>query len=122
MIKARIATLRKPTGRGGRVGQALILLGTVALVAAGGMAVFGGGNQVPAQAAVDKYSNTLSALDPWWTTDLTAVQRTAYCTAWKSDPSATVSTIQAGIASDPAAAARFDPAAVTAYFTSHCPA
>jgi len=100
----------------------LIVLGAIAMVAALGAAVFGTGHQAPAQAAVDKYSNTLNALDPWWTTNLTAAQRTAICTAWKSDPTATVATIQSRVATDPAAAARFDPAAVTTYFTSHCAA
>jgi hypothetical protein len=119
-IARTAAALRKPTGRVGRIGQVLILLGTVVMVAALGAAVFGGGHQAPAQAAVDKYSNTLNALNPWWTTDLTAAQRTAYCTAWKSNPTATVTTIQSGVATNPAAAARFDPTAVSAYFTSHC--
>jgi hypothetical protein len=98
----------------------LIVLGAIAMVAALGAAVFGAGHQAPAQAAVDKYSNTLKALDPWWTTDLTDVQRTAYCSAWRSNPTSTVATIQSGVATDPAAAARFDPTAVTTYFTSHC--
>ncbi|HEX3825998.1 MAG TPA: hypothetical protein VHV82_01885 [Sporichthyaceae bacterium] len=115
-----VAALRKPAGRGGRIGQVLIVLGAIAMVAALGAAVFGAGHQAPAQAAVDKYSNTLKALDPWWTTDLTDVQRTAYCSAWRSNPTSTVATIQSGVATDPAAAARFDPTAVTTYFTSHC--
>lgn len=121
-IARTAAALCKPTGRGGRIGQVLILLGALAMVAAVGATIFGSGQKAPARAAVDKYSNTLNALEPWWTTNLTATQRTTYCTAWKSNPTATVATIQSGVATDPAAAARFDPAAVTTYFTSHCPA
>ncbi|HEX3610741.1 MAG TPA: hypothetical protein VHU88_03555 [Sporichthyaceae bacterium] len=108
-----------------QAGLALIGVGVVVAAVSGGMALFGGGGgttsaKKPA-ATVNKYTYTTGVVDNWWNKALSASDRTTYCTAWKRDPTSTVATIQSGVNTNATAAAVFDPTAISAYFTSHCP-